>query len=1431
MNFADGKVVYFSQSGSGWHSDSDVFEQLVELVDDNQATTGWTLTRPDNSIEQYDSSGKLVSIKDINGNIQTLSYNGANGLLERVDSDAGDYLSFAYDTENRIASVSYGGGSSRTWSYRYDANGNLEYVDNPDGTTRQYHYEDANFPNVLTGITDERGVRYATYAYDAQGRTILSTHAGNAQRIDITYNDADDTRTVTNSLGEKSTYSTTVQLGLTMITDVAGPGCSTCSTGNTSYNYDPATNNLLSKTENGITTKYAQYDNKGQYGCKVEGITAADTSAGECDFDPAASPDARRTDYTYDSRFFHKITSITEPSVLPGASKFITYTYDIWGNRTSETVTGFDPSGNPVSRTTRWQYGGDGTPECDAVPLHRLCRRDGPRIDVADITIYRYYPNDTSVPVGSRARLKEIEDATGILIRRNIQYTATGKVASESRPNGLTLTYTYYPGNDRLQTLTETGPTGTRVTRWTYLATGEVQSITTADGTPDAATLSFSYDDARRLTRITDGLGNYIDYTLDTEGNRTFEKTYDSDGALKKQLSQAFDIYNRLDTTTHGTTPLETTDPNFAPDGTLDTQTDGLGTVTDYSYDALKRLTRVVQNLGGTDPATADTATAYGYDVADRLTTVTDPNNGTTTYTYDDLGNLVSQTSPDTGATTFQYDAAGNLIRKSDAKGQVFTYRYDALNRLTALDAPGTTDDITYAYDTCTGGVGRLCRVTYGSGTLPGGNRVHYRYDAFGDITQHQGILAGYDAQGRVQTLDYPSGSRLTYRYDAAGQVSQMDFTVNGQPQALAANLGYAPFGALTGLTYGNGLVLSQTLDSAYRLTAQRVVDNPATPTVTVLDRTYPAYDANGNRLSQTDTLAGPATYTYDSLNRLDTAAGRFGTRDYDYDPNGNRIQQTDDGTPTVLTYAPNSNRLSTLGAADVLLDAVGNTLNQGSWTYSYTPHHRLATATESATLKASFTYNGLGQRTGKTDEVTATGKHFLYGTNGELLAETDENGNVLSEYLYLNGQLLAIFSPDDDQDGIPNQAEARLGTLPQNPDSDGDGLTNLAEWYQSGTDSQNPDSDGDGILDGAEVTAGTSPNDATTFPGDGDINENGETNLGDLVLLYQMVMGSRTPTSTQFTHADMNRDGKLNAADILLLQKLLLQAWLGLPNTFMAADFDRGQPPATSGSSSLIAGWLNKLIPAARAVPANGGVLYYVHNDPLGTPQALTDESGTVVWKADYDPFGKATVDDDPDGDGNTVEFNVRFAGQYFDKETGLHYNLMRDYSPETGRYLEADPIGQRGGINIFLYAENNPIRNIDPLGLCPGCFAGATGTGGALGGFGGTGGIGGSSSSTGSNKAPVTFNQLMKELGMQSGAFDGDGPFELPPDFKPIDRDQLTETIEQPNCPPPQGPDPGNGCRKAIENILARCAKISNKTLRRACLLSAIPLMIICQ
>jgi len=289
----DGRVFVFReyscQNCNLWQGDADIRGEFQRI------SNGYEY-KSESITETYDTDGVLQSITDHRANTQTLTYD-AHGRLARVDSNTGEYLSLGYDANNRIDMLT--DHANRVWHYRYDVVGNLEYVDNPDGTSKQYHYEDANFPHALTGITDERGVRYATFGYDTSGRANLSTHAGNAQRVDIVYN-GDGTRTVTNSRGQPSTYTTTEQIGVSLVADISGPGCSTCSTGNTSYSYDPDNNNLLSKTDNGVATSYGDYDSKGQYGYKTEAVgTAAQ----------------RRTDYTYDPRFYNKVTTVTESSV------------------------------------------------------------------------------------------------------------------------------------------------------------------------------------------------------------------------------------------------------------------------------------------------------------------------------------------------------------------------------------------------------------------------------------------------------------------------------------------------------------------------------------------------------------------------------------------------------------------------------------------------------------------------------------------------------------------------------------------------------------------------------------------------------------------------------------------------------------------------------------------------------------------------------------------------------------------------------------------------------------------------------------------------------------------------------------------------------------------------------------------------------------
>ncbi|MGH8694124.1 MAG: RHS repeat domain-containing protein, partial [Burkholderiales bacterium] len=106
-----------------------------------------------------------------------------------------------------------------------------------------------------------------------------------------------------------------------------------------------------------------------------------------------------------------------------------------------------------------------------------------------------------------------------------------------------------------------------------------------------------------------------------------------------------------------------------------------------------------------------------------------------------------------------------------------------------------------------------------------------------------------------------------------------------------------------------------------------------------------------------------------------------------------------------------------------------------------------------------------------------------------------------------------------------------------------------------------------------------------------------------------------------------------------------------------------------------------------------------------LDTPRLATDSNQAVVWRWDGEAFGTSPAQ----SFGATV--NLRFPGQYFDVESGLHYNYFRYYDPEKGRYITSDSIGLEGGINTYLYANANPLTFTDPLGLNPGvgCLAGA--------------------------------------------------------------------------------------------------------------------------
>jgi RHS repeat-associated protein len=111
-----------------------------------------------------------------------------------------------------------------------------------------------------------------------------------------------------------------------------------------------------------------------------------------------------------------------------------------------------------------------------------------------------------------------------------------------------------------------------------------------------------------------------------------------------------------------------------------------------------------------------------------------------------------------------------------------------------------------------------------------------------------------------------------------------------------------------------------------------------------------------------------------------------------------------------------------------------------------------------------------------------------------------------------------------------------------------------------------------------------------------------------------------------------------------------------------------------------------------------------YVHVDHLDTPRLVADATGATVWQWDQqEPFGGNWANENPGGAG-IFDMPLRFPGQYFDAETGLHYNYFRDYDPSLGRYRESDPLGLLAGVNTYAYGDAKPLHLTDRLGLEPG-------------------------------------------------------------------------------------------------------------------------------
>jgi RHS repeat-associated protein len=1245
----DGRELTFQHSGT-YTSSADVNSRLERLPGE-----GWRYTDEEENVEIYDADGRLSSITTRAGLTQTLARDSIGRLISVTDT-FGRQLTFTYDGAKLQTMTNAGGG---VFTYAYDSD-RLASVTRPDLTTVSYLYNEpahtggADLPSALTGIVDASTTRFATFKYDSQGRAIQSEHAGGAGRVSVTYN-LDGTRTLTDALGTARTMSMVTKLGVVNLSSVTGPACPSCGTA-AAYTYD-SNGNVTSRTDwNGTQTSFS-YTTDGRdlrsFSTQAVGTAVAfstSTSWHSAFRLPVQITEGnRRTDFTHDSSGNVLTRKVTDTAT--SVERIWTYTYDAYG---------------------------------------RVLTVDGPRTDVSDVTTFTHYTCSTGSACG---QVHTITDALGHTTTF-LTYNAHGQPLTLTDSNGVLSVFTY----DAMQRVTSR-TIGSETTTLEYWPTGLLKKVVLPDG---SFTLN-TYDAAHRLIRVEDQAGASIEYTLDAMGNRVAEQVYDASAALARTHTRVTDTLNRIwkDVGAAGTADVTTTygyDNNGNPTSVLAP----LGRQTLQEYDALSRTKKVTDAAGG--------VTQLTYDRFDNPLTVTDAQSKLTQYTYNNFGDLKQLVSPDTGTSLYTYDSGGNLATATDARGKTGTYSYDALNRVTQLSYPDRV--VSFTYDAGTNGINRL------TGASDSNHSLAWTYDPQGRVAGKvqtvsavsRSIAYAY-ANGNLTSLVTPSGQTVAYGY-ANGRVDSI--AVNGT--TVLNNVLHEPFGPVGGWTWGNSTL------------AVRVFDQDGRPTL--IDsaglKTY-SYD-HASRVTSIEDDDDPslnASYYYDALDRITDVppeppppvppALQLSTTSA---AAGESVTVTMNDAPTGAGYwlglaqtsAPDSTYTTWIAVTPVSGSFQWNvTMPSFAGTYEVRLFHngfsRVSTSASitvaappvpsQPTIYVSANYAARGATVtmrlvsgpgGSTDwfglslvgSVNTSYTQWTYVGSGVTTREwTVTMPTVANSYefrLYLNnGYTIAATSAAV---SLSDSGPLGGGTVLPPYDSNGNRV----------------------FLEGSTYTTATTSNRLL-----------GVTGAVSRTYSYDAAGNVTGDGTRNFTYNDAGRMTSVSgAASASYLHNALGQRVKkvhGGTTVYFVYDEAGHLVGEYTSTGALVQEtiWLEDIPVATLRPNGSGGIqIYYVHTDHLNTPRRVSRPSdNAIVWRWDSDAFGTTAADSDPDGDTTLFTYNLRFPGQYFDAESGLHYNYFRDYDPATGRYVQSDPIGLAGGINTYGYGGGNPVAFYDPYGL----------------------------------------------------------------------------------------------------------------------------------
>lgn len=843
------------------------------------------------------------------------------------------------------------------------------------------------------------------------------------------------------------------------------------------------------------------------------------------------------------------------------------------------------------------------------------------------------------------------------------EFDEFGNLLKRTHPDGTTASYVY---ESKFNNITQETDENGVVTKYQYDDHGNQIRKTEAFGKPEQRVTEYTYDLYGQCTRVTilgdaKTLTAITTYEYDDRGN-IVRVTYPEGGV---------DAYTR------------------DVMGNILTRTDPRGKVWTNTYDLNGML------LTEADPL--NHATTYQYDKVGRRVSQTDANIHTYLFEYSKQGWLTKQIDPAGATSLFEYNLDGHLLKATDAEGKYNSYEYDLSGRLAGmLDGNGNKISVAYPAESGLGygGFSQAKKITYPT------YEQQFKYDQRGRLLLSAVVINDvesvasrfvYDGLGNIVSVTDSNNKVSGYSYDALSRM--VKFT---NAMGAAALYGYDQRNNLIEVTNFNGAANRYTFD---RNNWQISETHPLGETLTW------TYDPMGNVLSRVDGKNQKITYEYDDAIRLvnertyanSASASPIGTVTYSYDPTG-KLLGWSDGSISVFASYDVANRL------------LSQSVNYGgfslghSYTYFRNGLKKTYTGPDSVTVSyaydsanqiASLAIPGEGAVTINSYQWAAPKKVTLPGGstrettyNGLLKPQSvmlkDPAQNVLAQVQYSYGKMQELLTKHVDADSTTYTY---------------DDVYQLVEATSTTRASESFTYDAQGnrtALNGLPGLSYNANDQLTVRPG---FNYEYDANLN---------LSKKTDTQSggqsNFKYDVLNRLTEVQDQSNAVIARYgydpfgrrLWKEVSGTRTYFYYTGKGLAAEASADGTIQVVYGyWPNGMWGTDPVYVKVGGQYHYAQNDQLGTPFKLTNNTGVINWQAYRTSFGETILDST-----NSLTYNQRFPGQYYDSETGLYYNWNRYYDPKTGRYISSDPIGLAGGLNSYLYVENDPANWIDPDG-----------------------------------------------------------------------------------------------------------------------------------